>query len=277
MGSKALGDTMAWIPYIDEFRKKHGCTVYCSTWWNGIMDYPELKFIKPGDTVENIYATYEVGCYDDQLDKNVTNWRLTPLQKVSSDILGLDYEPIRAKLKYEPYKKPEGAKPYICFSEFSTMQNKLWNRPGAWQKIIDYLTSLGYDCVSISVEPSQLTGIVKHNGQSIEQTLTDISGASFYVGLNSGPSWLAYSLNIPVIMITGVSEPWNDFPTPYRIAVDVCRPGCFNDPSLPIDRGWLWCPRNKNYACTREITESMVMEQIDRIREVQNATNARQE
>ncbi|PIV84053.1 MAG: hypothetical protein COW51_01850 [Candidatus Moranbacteria bacterium CG17_big_fil_post_rev_8_21_14_2_50_44_12] len=145
------------------------------------------------------------------------------------------------------------------------MQGKLWNREGAWQKIIDYLNSLGYDCVSISLEPSNLQGIIKHNGQSIEQTLTDISGASFYIGLNSGPSWLAYALGIPCIMITGISEEWNDFPNSYRVAVDVCKPGCFNDPSLPIDRGWNWCPRSKNYACTREITEGMVCSVIDEV------------
>jgi len=271
LGSKAHGDTLAWIPYIEEFRKKHNCTVYCSTWWNHILDYPEIKFIMPGDTVQNVYASYSVGCFDDQLDLNPINWRLSPLQKVAADILGLEYEPIRAKLKCEKRKSGSNgneAKPYICFSEFSTMQNKLWNRPGAWQKVIDYLNKVGYDCISISAEPSQLQGIIKHNGQSIEQTITDIAGATFYIGLNAGPSWLAYSLNIPCIMITGVSEPWNDFPNPHRISVDVCRPGCFNDPTLPIDRGWNWCPRNKDYACTREITESMVIEQIDNIREV---------
>jgi autotransporter strand-loop-strand O-heptosyltransferase len=270
MGSKALGDTLAWIPYVEEFRKKHGCNVYCSTWWNDIMDYPLIHFIKPGDTVQNVYASYEVGCFDTQLDRNVIDWRLTPLQKVGADILGIDYIPIPAKLKYEPYKKGGNGnepKPYICFSEFSTMQNKMWNREGAWQKVIDYLNSLGYDCVSISTEPSKLTGIVNHNGQPIEQTLTDISGAAFYVGLNAGPTWIAYSLGIPAVMITGVSEEWNDFSNPYRIAInnEVCGIGCFNDPSLPISRAWEWCPRNKNYSCTREITEIMVMETINRL------------
>jgi autotransporter strand-loop-strand O-heptosyltransferase len=270
MGSKALGDTIAWMPYIEEFRKKNNCHVVCAGWWQTIFDYPEIQFVTPGETIKDIYASYEVGCFDTQLDKNVTDWRLTPLQKVASDILGLDYEPIRAKLKYEPHKAGNGKKPkpYICFSEFSTMQNKFWNREGAWQKIINYLNSLGYDCISVSVEPSQLTGIINHNGQSIEQTMTDISGAAFYIGLNAGPTWLAYALNIPAIMITGVSEPWNDFPNPYRVAIDVCRPGCFNDPFLPIDRGWDWCPRKKDYACTRDITESMVIKQIDKIRRI---------
>jgi autotransporter strand-loop-strand O-heptosyltransferase len=271
MGSKALGDTIAWMPYVEEFRKKHGCHIICSSWWKHIFDYPEIEFVNPGTGVADIYATYDVGCFDDQLDKNVTNWRLTNLQKVSADILGIDYAPIRAKLKYEPYKKGGNGhepKPYVCFSEFSTMRNKLWNREGAWQKIIDHLVGLGYDCVSISVEKTQLRNVISHNGQPIEQSMTDVSGCEFYIGLNAGPTWLAYALDKPYVLITGVSEEWNDAPNPYRVAInhDVCGIGCFNDPSLPISRDWLWCPRNKDYACTREITEEMVIEQINKIR-----------
>jgi autotransporter strand-loop-strand O-heptosyltransferase len=268
MGSKAMGDTLAWMPYVEEFRKKHECNVFCSTWWNKIMDYPELNFIKPGDTVPDVYATYDIGCYDGQLDKNVFDWRLTPLQKVSADILGVDYMPLRAKLKYEKYV-PKGnghpPKPYICFSEFSTMQNKFWNNPGAWQEIIDYLVAQGFDCVSISVEPSKLNNVILHNGQSIEQTLTDISGAKFYLGLNHGPIWLAYSLGIPAIMITGVSESWNDFPNPYRVSIDSgCKP-CFNDVSVGIDRSWDWCHNDPKYICTSKITVDMVKEVIGKL------------
>jgi autotransporter strand-loop-strand O-heptosyltransferase len=269
LGSKALGDTMAWVPYVEEFRKKHDCNIFLSTWWNNILDYPEINMIKPGDVVENIYATYDVGCFDNQQDKNPVNWRTIPLQKVAADILGLEYKPLRARLKYEPApKKGNGnlPKPYICFSEFSTMKNKLWNREGGWQEVIDHLVALGYDCVSISAEQSQLTGIVDHCGQSIEQTLTDISGCEFYIGLNHGPIWIAYSLEKPVILIDGVAEEWNNPPNPYRIAVDVgCKP-CFNDPAVPISRDWEWCHSGRDYACTKAITEIMVIDMIKKLR-----------
>ena len=268
MGSKALGDTISWMPYVEEFRKKHNCHVICSGWWQEIFDYPEIEFIKPGSSVNNIYAGYTVGCFDNQLDKNPINWRDVPLQKVAADILGLEYEPLQARLKESALSHVPIKKPYICFSEYSTMQNKLWNRPGAWQKVIDYLVSVGYECVSISSEPSQLNNVTKHNGQSIQSTIEDIRNCEFYIGLNHGPIWIAHSLNIPAIMITGVSEEWNDFPNPYRIAInnEVCGIGCFNDKTLPIDRGWNWCPRNKNFACTGEITETMVISMIEKLR-----------
>jgi autotransporter strand-loop-strand O-heptosyltransferase len=265
MGSKALGDTLAWIPYVEEFRKKHGCHIICSSWWKDVFDYPEIEFVNPGTGVEDIYAAYSVGCFDGQKELNPVDWRLTTLQKVASDILGLEYTPIRARLKGAGGER-NGVAPYICFSEFSTMQNKFWNRPGAWQKVINHLKSLGYNCISVSTENTALEGVIKHNGQPIEQTIADINGAQFYVGLNHGPAWIAYSLGIPCLMITGVSEPWNDFPNPHRIAIDVCRPGCFNAPELPIERGWHFCPRKKDYACTRDITEELVIAEINKMR-----------
>ena len=266
LGSKALGDTISWMPYVEEFRKKHNCHVICSCWWGHIFDYPEIEFVNPGTAVSDIYATYSVGCFDGQLDLNVADWRRTPLQKVAADILGVEYSPIQAKLKYH---KPDikRKKPYICFSEFSTMRGKFWNREGGWQNIINYLHGLGYACISVSVEQTTLENVIKHNGQSIEQTIADIAGADFYVGLNHGPIWIAHALGIPAIMITGVSEEFNDFPNPYRIAVDSgCRP-CFNDTSIPIDRGFDWCHNQNKYICTKLITEETVIQTIDRLRE----------
>ena len=273
MGSKALGDTISWMPYVDEFRKKYNCHVLCSGWWQEIFDYPEIEFVKPGMEVKNIYSAYTVGCFDNQLDKNPINWRDVPLQKVATDILGLEYEPLRAKLKESKLSHVPIKKPYVCFSEFSTMQNKLWNRPGAWQKVIDYLVSIGYECVSVSAEPTQLNNVTKHNSQSIQATIEDIRNCEFYIGLNHGPIWIAHALGIPAILITGVSEEWNDFPNPYRIAInnEVCGKGCFNDKDLPISRDWHWCPRGKDYACTKEITESMVINMIDKLRGDKNA------
>jgi autotransporter strand-loop-strand O-heptosyltransferase len=268
MGSKALGDTIAWMPYVEEFRKKHNCHVICSGWWQEIFDYPEIEFVKPGAEVQNVYAVYQVGCFDEQPDKNPTNWRTIPLQQVSADILGIKNDPMKAKLK-QTATDPISVKPYICFSEFSTMRNKLWNRPNAWQSIIDYCITLGYECVSVSMEPTTLKNVIAHNGQSIQRTIEDIRGCAFYIGLNHGPAWLAYILDKKCIMVTGVSEEWNDFPNPHRIAINhnVCGVGCFNDPALKIDRGWLWCPRNKDYACTKEITPGMVIHEIKKVRE----------
>jgi autotransporter strand-loop-strand O-heptosyltransferase len=34
LDSGAIGDTLAWFPYLEEFRKKHDCQLVCSTFHN---------------------------------------------------------------------------------------------------------------------------------------------------------------------------------------------------------------------------------------------------
>jgi hypothetical protein len=65
LDSKALGDTLSWFEYVEEFRKKHNCKVICSTFWNHFFkeDYPEIEFVKPGDTVHDLYAMYTIGWF----------------------------------------------------------------------------------------------------------------------------------------------------------------------------------------------------------------------
>jgi hypothetical protein len=62
--SKAIGDTLAWIPYCLEFAKHHDCKVLVSTFKNFLFEksYPELEFIGRGVTVNNLAAMFELGC-----------------------------------------------------------------------------------------------------------------------------------------------------------------------------------------------------------------------
>jgi autotransporter strand-loop-strand O-heptosyltransferase len=65
-------------------------------------------------------------------------------------------------------------------------------------------------------------------------------------------------------MISGFSDPVSEFYTPYRVInKNVCN-SCWNDPNLTFDKGnWAWCPRDKNFECSREISFDMVKEKID--------------
>jgi hypothetical protein len=94
-----------------------------------------------------------------------------------------------------------------------------------------------------------------------------VYGGGRYPAYGHGPASVAYAFWKKVIMITGVSEEWNDFPNEYRVSInnEVCGGGCFNDPALPINRGWEWCPREKDYACTKNITVEMVLDVVNRI------------
>jgi FkbM family methyltransferase len=107
LDSKSLGDTLAWFPMVDEFRKKHNCHVVVSTFHNDwfIEQYPELEFVEPGSTCENLYAMYNLGWFyfeggdEADLSKNVSDFKKIPLQQSASDILGLPPIEVRPKLK----------------------------------------------------------------------------------------------------------------------------------------------------------------------------------
>ena len=71
--SKALGDTIAWFPYAEEFRKKHKCELIVSTFHNYLFKskYPEIEFIgRQGDLyrcdpVLNFIKETSKNVYDD--------------------------------------------------------------------------------------------------------------------------------------------------------------------------------------------------------------------
>ena len=78
--SRSLGDTMAWFPYAEEFRKKWNCSVVCSTFHNNLFieQYPDLEFVSPGTIVQNAYATYRIGLFFDDGGINYDKHRKNP-------------------------------------------------------------------------------------------------------------------------------------------------------------------------------------------------------
>lgn len=271
--TKSLGDTIAWFPAVEIFRKKHGCELWVSTFWNRLFEdcdeYKDLNFIPPGDVVNDLYASYNVGCFDGDKNRNKIDWRLVPLQKVAFDYLGLEYKEVVSKVVTQEGRKPVTDKPYVAISEFSTFQSKFWNYPGGWQEIVDYIKELGYDVVVISKEKTNLKNIIDRTGRTMSETIDTIKNCEFYMGVSAGPSWLAWALDKPAILISGYSAKWAEFKTKIKRVInqDVCH-GCFNDPEHDLERGnWNWCPRQKGtprqFECTKRITPDMVKQAID--------------
>lgn len=275
--SSSLGDTLAWIPYIREFKDKHQCELTVSTFMNNLFieTYPDIEFVQPGTPVHNLYAMYKIGWFykDGEFDvaRNPYEFKKQPLQKTSSDILGLEYretKPILKKPKVEKKKK-------VGIGLHSTCQAKYWNNPTGWQSVVDYLNGLGYEVVLYSRENNGYmgnyhpTGITKFESGSIERLIEDLSTCEFFVGLGSGLSWLAWSLDLPVVLISGFSEEYSEtVSNTYRVInKNVCN-GCFNNHRL--DSGdWNWCPVHKGterqFECTKQISAEMVIYKINQI------------
>lgn len=280
LDSKSIGDTLAWIPYIDEFKKKHECKLSVFSFHNYLFRdvYPDIKFVNNTDSLNDYYASYKIGWYynvdkqsDSNMHKNPTNE--IPLQQTMSDILGLDYTEIKPKIVELPEYKSD--KPYICIAMHSTAQAKYWNNPTGWQELVDYVTSKGYEVYLISSENDgymgnrQPIGVKKISNKSLDEIGSILKGAKFFVGLGSGLTWYAWSLNVPTILISGFSEPWQEMKSDIVriINTDVCH-GCFAKHSF--DRGdWNWCPEHKGterqFECTKSITFDMVKPHIEKL------------
>jgi autotransporter strand-loop-strand O-heptosyltransferase len=277
-GSKSLGDTMAWVPYCEVFRKKHGCKLIVSTFLNSLFkdQYPEIEFVEPGDTVPNIHAQYRLGwhytsegVYDN--NKHPFDFKKMPLQKTATDILGLDYKEVRPLLKLPntPKKKKVG----IGFH--STAQSKYWNNPDGWQTVVDHLNNLGYECMIYSKEGDGYMGnhypkgVKIYKGGNLQEIIDDLSSCEFFIGLGSGLSWLAWACKLPVVLISGFSEKWAETTLDtYRVINESVCHGCFN--SERLDAGdWNWCPLHKNtdrmFECTKEITSEVVIGEINKL------------
>ena len=287
--SKAIGDTLAWFPYAEEFRKKHNCDLIVSTFYNEWFEenYPNIKFIKPGTEVFDLYAMYEVGWHYNEdntinYETNPSDFRKYSLQECSADILGIDYNELKPNLTFTNNGPTIDGK-YVCIAPHGSAHAKYWNTPGGWQTIIDYLNGKGYKVVMITKEPlgdewhdsklgGTLTGVIDKTGDySLAERANDMINAEFFIGIGSGLSWLNWALNKKTILISGFSAPFSEFKDCERIFtpdLNTCN-SCYNKEKLdPGD--WEWCPKNKNtekqFECTKSIHPELIIKAIERIK-----------
>ena len=269
--SSSLGDTIAWVPYCEEFRKKHNCHVIVSTFRNDMFReiYPNLEFVERGVIVDNIKALYRLGWFYDK-DKEPILPSTIPLQKSATNILGLDYKEIHSKIQFEPRERPYSEK-YICVAPSSTAGCKLWNNPTGWIDLTKYLLNKGYKVVNISKDGEQIEGVENILDDSMENTKNVIFHSEFIVGLSSGLSWLSWALDKHVVMISNFTEPDHEFTTNCTRITNpsVCN-GCWNNPMFKFDKGdWYWCPEHngteRQFECHTSITADMVITQIQHL------------
>ena len=216
LDSYALGDTLAWIPYVEEFRKKYKCKVICSTFHNHLLvdTYPDIMFIQPNIQIDNVYHQIYVGASDDNNTiYSPVNSKEIPLQSLPCHFLNLDYTEINPNLNLRlPNIKPFNGEKYVCISEFASGINKMWNCIGGWQKVVDYLNDNRYKVVVISKEKTVLNNVIDMSGDNpIIERCYLLKHANFFIGVSSALSWLSWSLGTHVVMISDVTPIDHEF------------------------------------------------------------------
>ena len=288
LDSKAIGDTLAWFPYAEEFRKKWNCDVISSTFHNDWFkkEYPEIEFVTPGTEVTNLYAMFNIGWfYDGQeiiTNKIPIDFKKHPLQQTASEILNLEYKEVKPKVKISN-KKTNINENYVVIAPHASSHAKYWMYPKGWQTVIDYLNNNGYKVVMITGEPlgdewhdsklgGTLHGVVNKTGYNIDisERMIDIRDAKLFIGVGSGLSWLSWAIGTPTVLISGFSYPYTEFLDCERIFnndANICA-GCFNKHWLnPGD--WEWCPEHKDtprhFECTKTIKPEQVITSINKL------------
>lgn len=281
-----LGDTMGWFPYAARFAEDHGCRLTCAMagWLIPLFkeSYPEITFITHEEVKpEEYYATYSIGLFfdDDARIHQPCDFRQVGLHRTAGYILGVDPTEASPRIALADNTRPI-AEPYVVIASQSTTQCKYWNNPGGWRDIVAFLKAAGYRVICIDQKPFHGAGIVwNHIPYGAEDQTGDrplierarwLKHADFFVGLSSGLSWLAWAMEIPVVMISGFTHPTNEFATPYRVINYHACNSCWNDVRVRFDhKDFLWCPRHagtpQQFECTKLITAEAVKATIKRI------------
>lgn len=276
--SKSLGDTIAWIPYVDKFQKDNNCEVVCCTFHNNLFrkQYTNIRFVEPGKVVHDLYGLYRIGLFRNDnniidLMKNPSDPKSYPLLKIASDILGLDYVEICPNLPLLAKAK----KKMVSIAIHSTAQCKYWNNPTGWQDVVTYLKSKGYEVKLLSNEVDGYMGnktpkgVTRLRDSKMGEVIKTLEESELFIGLSSGLSWLSWGVKTPTIIISGFTddnlEPKNGV---HRIInKEVCN-GCWS--KFDFDPGdWNWCPEHKGtdrqFECSKEISSEDVIKVIDSI------------
>lgn len=279
-----LGDLLGWFHYAERFRVMHQCQLECAMAPNIIPllegQYPDIRFSAPDAVVQRSpYATYRVGLFFGGNDTHQpVDFRQTGFHRIAGHILGVDHREEAPRLNLSAPRTI--TEPYVCIAVQSTSQAKFWNNGHGWAEVVAHLKSLGYRVLCIDREARTGRGFVWNHipfgaedftgNLPLQERVDLLRHASFFIGLASGLSWLAWAAQIPVVLISGFSLPGAEFYTPWRVFSSHGCSGCWDSLHETFDhRDFFWCPRHKGterqFECTRLITGKQVCRVTDQL------------
>ncbi|MCX5619031.1 MULTISPECIES: autotransporter strand-loop-strand O-heptosyltransferase [Bombella] len=289
MPAGTLGDPLGWIPYVERFGQVHGCTltVVVSEMIRDLMGpvYPEIRFMVDkefGAVRDEFYATYYLGLFfhDEDQEWQPRDFRAVGLHRTAGWILGVDPTEVRPRVAVEEPDTRPIEEPYVVVAVQASCACKMWHHPIGWLDTVKYLKKMGYRVICIDKDPVVGVGCywnaLPHGveDETGERPLAErarwLKHAEFFVGLSSGLSWLAWAVETPVVMISGFTDPMNEFTTPYRVFSTHGCNSCWHDVRTPFQHNdYLFCPRHKGtdraFECTRIIGTAYVIDTIKRL------------
>lgn len=278
-----LGDTIAWFSYADAFERKTNCnlTVCMEKRIRVLFEnaYPEFQWAdEEAWRATPFYAVYHMGIFspDNENDNQPEDFRLHGIHHAAGRILGLpEQENPPLVDQREDVDIPEG--PYVCIAVHASSRCKEWLNPWGWATVVKWLSDRGYRNVVIDRAPEGVpNGCLDLTGD-IDLLLRTavLKHAKAFIGVSSGLAWLAWACRIPVVLISGMTLPHNEFPTPYRVINESVCHGCWNDTREYFDHFDAdYCPRHRDtprqHECSRGITPEQVILSLEKALEEGN-------
>ena len=283
--ASGLGDSIGWMGQAERYQKATGDKVDVFCKFNDIFGAKNINiYPRSSPLIQDTYDHSFVIDYHGwerppHLTNEVKDIKEGGLIQMASEILGFEeIEEIKPVLKFKP-KNIKLKRPTVSMASLSTMQQRLWTLNGGWNKVCAYLKRRRIDVVSLDHHPQFGAGVASGDipaltpipsasknktGLPLRTVASYINKSLFFMGLSGGLSWLAWALNKPVVMVVGpISERYH-FKNPYLIQnKNVCH-ACWDNHDM-VANDWYWCPENKDFECTRQITPEMVIEKIDLI------------
>lgn len=301
-GSNSLGDNIAWMPCVEEYRLLNNVEIILCTAHNYLFDnvYPDITFTTISDPnqftdvdkkfridygpelylINNVLASEkwfeENKKYDNII--NYFDYRKHPLQSIAKMILGLPDGEVVPKINIPDEDRKIKSK-YVVVAIQSTSQLKYWNNPFGWERLFDFLGRNGYKIVLIDKHksfgvhgnfnqaPKSKYVIDRTGNHPLSERIIDIKYADMVITLSTGLAWLSWAVGTPVLMISGFTKPWLEFQSNIvRIHnPNVCN-GCWNDPSITYNaRDWMFCPRKQDFICSKAIQPRDVIDGVKKL------------
>ena len=293
LGSKSLGDNIAWIPYVEEYRKLNNVKVILYTVFNYLFDkvYSDIIFtsISNPDQINDVDKKFRID-YGPEFYIGDNSWHdiikkydnviidfdyRHSLQLIAPTILGLEKKEIVPKINI-PDDKPKIKYKYVVVAIQSTAQLKYWNNPFGWERLFSFLDRNGYKVVLIDKHknygifghfnkaPKAKNVIDRTGNHPLSERIIDIKYADMMITISSGLAWVSWAIGTPVVLISGFTKPWLEFKSNcVRIHnPNVCN-GCWNDPNITyIADDWLFCPKNFDFICSKAILPKDVIDGV---------------
>ena len=299
IGSNSLGDNVAWIPCIDEYRKLNNIEVIVYSNHSYLFNnaYPEIIFteILDPDYINNVDKKFKVDygpelyrindvpapeqwVIDTKKYDNIIgyyDYRKYSLQSIANLILEIPDKEYIPKINI-PDSGPKIKGKYVVIAIQSTSQLKYWNNPFGWERLLDFLGHNGYKIVVIDRHknfgihghfnqlPKSKYVIDKTGNFPLSERITDIKYADMMITISSGLAWVSWAVGTPVVLISGFTKPWLEFKSNcVRIHnPNVCN-GCWNDPNITYNADkWLFCPKNQDFICSKAILPKDVIDGV---------------